>query len=398
MVTSTKDRADAVIVTSDPRRLVWHVPLAEDTDATARDHIGAVLRAFDGASGVGGTGAVDAAVMAMLGWAWDAIAAPVLTVLHEQGLLTPAAQGQRWPRLWWCPVGALAQIPLHAAGHYAAHGRRESVLDWAVSSYIPTIRALDYARRPPELSAAGKNESLIVAPPVPDLPGVEDEVDRLTKVIPGAHVLDGKHATVANVLAALGQFPVAHFACHCLVDGHDPGNSRLALYDAQRGLTVAEISRCRLPDARLAYLSACETASTTPAFSDEALHATGAFLLAGYRDVIGTLWPVWDGASPDIAERVYRRLTGDGAHPPHTRLSAVALHETIRACRDTDPGRPSRWAARHPGSCVQVFSNEQSVMIGDSRKAGGVSRTFSPREWLGFLRAANSGSNLLDAL
>ena len=25
-------------------------------------------------------------------------------------------------RLWWCPVGALTHIPLHAAGHYADPG------------------------------------------------------------------------------------------------------------------------------------------------------------------------------------------------------------------------------------------------------------------------------------
>jgi len=356
IVTSTKDRGDALIVTSDPHHPVRHVPLAPDTDAAARKHIGAVLRAFDGASGVSGTDAVDAAVTAMLGWAWDAITAPVLTVLGQQGLLASAAQGQRRPRLWWCPVGALAQIPLHAAGHYTKTGRHESVLDWAVSSYIPTIRALGYARRSPERSDAGRTESLIVAVPevpqdsgrcpVPDLDGVDDEVRRLNKTIPGVRLLNGKHATAANVLAALDRFPVAHFACHCLVDGYDPGNSQLVLYDgAQRSLTAAEISRRHLPNARFAYLSACRTASTTSAFSDEALHATGAFLLAGYRDVIGTLWPVWDHASADMAEQVYRRLTGDGAHPPRTHLSAVALHEAVRTCRDSDPCRPSRWAA-----------------------------------------------------
>ena len=78
--------------------------------------------------------------------------------------------------------------------------------------------------------------------------------------------------TVADVLAALDQFPVVHFACHCLVDGYDPSRSRLALYDGggQHGLTVAEISRRHLTGARLAYLSACESPSTTSAFSDEA--------------------------------------------------------------------------------------------------------------------------------
>jgi CHAT domain len=347
MVTSTKDRSDALIMTSDSRWPVGHVRLAEDTDAAARRHGAAVLRAF---KSVGGTHSVDAAVTAMLGWAWDAIAAPVLGALHQQGLLTPGA-GQRWTRLWWCPVGSLAQIPLHAAGHYAGPGRRVSVLDWVVSSYVPTIRSLAYARRPPESSAAGSNECLIVAVPevgeplVANLDGAGEEARRLCGVIPGARVLSGERATVANVTDALKRSPVVHFACHCVVDSSDPGKSSLLLYDgAERGLTVTEISRLHLTDARLAYLSACDTTSTALAFSDEALHVTGAFLLAGYRDVIGSLWPVLDEAGSHIAEQVYVSLTGDGGHPPHTRLSAAALHEAIRTSSESDPDRPSRWA------------------------------------------------------
>jgi tetratricopeptide (TPR) repeat protein len=350
MVTSTTDRTDALIVTPNSRRPVRPVKLAEDTDTKARGHIDAVLHAFSSVR----IGALDAAVTAMLGWAWDAIAAPVLWTLHKQGLLAPAA-GQRWPRLWWCPVGALAQIPLHAAGHYADPGRRESVLDWAVSSYAPTIRSLAYAPRSAESSAAGSKESLIVAvpevprrpgeEPVPDLPCAENEARRLSEVIPGARVLRGELATVKNVTDKLDLFPVAHFACHCVVDFRDPGKSALVLYDGkERGLTVAEISRLQLANGRLAYLSACQTTSTALAFSDEALHVTGAFLLAGYRDVIGTLWPVLDDASADIAEQVYRSLTGNGDHPPHTHLSAAALHEAIRTRSESDPGHPSRWA------------------------------------------------------
>ncbi len=158
-------------------------------------------------------------------------------------------------------------------------------------------------------------------------------------------MLRGELATVKNVTHELDLFPVAHFACHCTVDVRDPGKSSLVLYDGkEQGLTVAEISRLDLKNAGLAYLSACETTFTPLAFSDEALHVTGAFLLAGYRDVIGTLWPVLDDASADIAEQVYQSLTGNGAHPPHTNLSAAALHEAIRTRSVSDPGHPSRWA------------------------------------------------------
>ena len=57
-------------------------------------------------------------------------------------------------------------------------------------------------------------------------------------------------------------------------------------------LTVAEIAQLDLPDADLAFLSACNTTDTAPRLVDEAVHITGAFHLAGYRHVIGTLTPV----------------------------------------------------------------------------------------------------------
>ncbi len=89
MVTSTRDRSDALIVTSELSRPVQHVELPADTDAKARGHIDAVLQAFSSVR----VGALDAAVTAMLGWAWDAIADRVLRTLYKQGLLAPAAGG-----------------------------------------------------------------------------------------------------------------------------------------------------------------------------------------------------------------------------------------------------------------------------------------------------------------
>lgn len=50
------------------------------------------------------------------------------------------------------------------------------------------------------------------------------------------------------------------------------------------------------------YLSACSTAEVK-AFSlkDEALHATSSFLVAGLGHVIGSLWPVSDEISVEVA-------------------------------------------------------------------------------------------------
>lgn len=70
---------------------------------------------------------------------------------------------------------------------------------------------------------------------------------------------------------------------------------------------MADISRLRLRDVHLAYLSACSTTRTRPELADEAIHITGAFLLAGYRHVVGTLWPVVDRVCTQIAGTFYTR-------------------------------------------------------------------------------------------
>jgi CHAT domain-containing protein len=52
------------------------------------------------------------------------------------------------------------------------------------------------------------------------------------------------------------------------------------------------------------------------------VHITGAFQLAGYRNVVGTLWPVNDATSADIARTTYEKLTQGGDTAPRTDLSA----------------------------------------------------------------------------
>ena len=155
------------------------------------------------------------------------------------------------------------------------------------------------------------------------------------------------------MLAELPRHSIAHFACHCVGDTTSPSESHLLLHDyVFRPLTVSAISQLSLPDASFAYLSACETSATAPALADEAIHLTGAFQLAGYRHVIGTLWPVNDGAAERITASVYESMTSNGATSPDVTSAAVALHDAVRTLRARCSGdRPSWWAAHvHLGS------------------------------------------------
>jgi CHAT domain-containing protein len=79
------------------------------------------------------------------------------------------------------------------------------------------------------------------------------------------------------------------------------------------------------------YLSACETAIGPARFADGMPGLQRAFLRAGARGVIATLWPVEDVYAGQFATDFYRRYT---AGVPAAR----ALAETQRAWMQPPPG------------------------------------------------------------
>uniref|UniRef100_UPI0010418B95 CHAT domain-containing protein n=1 Tax=Protofrankia symbiont of Coriaria ruscifolia TaxID=1306542 RepID=UPI0010418B95 len=219
-----------------------------------------------------------------------------------------------------------------------------------VSSYTPTIRALTHARRPQppdsdSTGTAGRGQGRIVAVAMPHTPGASDlltaqaEATGLEERFPGrVTVLTGPDATQDRVLAALPGARWAHFACHGHADLENPSASRLLLTDhQQRPLTVVDVARLRLDTAELAFLSACSTAQPG-VLTDEVIHLASAFQLAGYRHVIGTLWPINDQHAVDIATDIYTTLPPPGNS---TIDAAAVLHATTRRIRD-------RWGREQP--------------------------------------------------
>ncbi|MGW6309755.1 CHAT domain-containing protein [Streptomyces niveus] len=355
-------RCDALVLTGDPADPVHVVPLRGLTEAEVARRLMTLGTAIDATGDPAmdpvGRRAAQRDILGVLAWLWDTVTEPVLTALdHTQ----PPAPGEPLPRVWWCPVGILAYLPLHAAGHHEdladdsphRHAPR-TVLDRVVSSYTATVRGLARARaRSRERAGGTATRTAIVA--VPDAPGAgllagaATEADLLTGLVPGAAVLP--HPTRSSVLAALPHHRVAHFACHSEPHRTDPWRGRLILQDHRTDpLTVADIGALRL-DGGLAFLSACNTTLTAPRLADEALHMTGAFQLAGYPHVVGTQWPVADRAAHQLAADFYGRLTADGTTPPRPDLSAEALHHATRRLRDGYPVTPTVWAAHtHTGA------------------------------------------------
>ncbi|MEV0355709.1 CHAT domain-containing protein [Nocardia sp. NPDC050697] len=269
----------------------------------------------------------------ILGWLWDAVAEPVLERLGH----TAAPPGD-WPRVWWSPIGRLALLPIHAAGRFPDGA---AVLDRVVSSYTPTLRALQYAK-----SRATNAEGDLAIVAIGAVPGgttlgsVRREAADIAALTPATTLRDAA-ATVDAVRAALGTHASVHFACHAASDPDDPSAGHLVVHDGR--LSVLDISALDLSGARLAVLSACETSRGTQRIPDEGLHLVSAFQLAGFPQVIGTLWQVNDLVARQVAVELHRGIAaGEDA--------ATALHHAVRGCRERYAAAPALWAAHlHSG-------------------------------------------------
>jgi hypothetical protein len=333
------------------------LPLPGLTPDAEFEHVDAFLAALDSSAPGAGGRAAGQRLGDTLGWLWDTVTGPVLDRL---GIGGPPAGGQPWPRLWWCVSGLLSFLPVHAAGHHDTRhdAAPATVIDRVVSSYTPTVRALAHARRSrPAAGGTGSAAALgggrVVAVAMPrttgadDLPGAQAETTGLRRRLGGrVTVLTGPQATHEAVLAALPRARWAHFACHGAADPDDPSSSHLLLADhQQRPLTVADVARLRLDDAELAFLSACSTARPGRRLTDEAIHLASAFQLAGYRHVVGTLWPIDDGDAVAVADHIYAAITTG------TGDVAGAVHAATRSLRNRWADCPSVWASHiHAGA------------------------------------------------
>jgi tetratricopeptide (TPR) repeat protein len=144
-----------------------------------------------------------------------------------------------------------------------------------------------------------------------------------------------------------------HFATHGLADLRQPLASLLLLPALDTAgnptyLTAGQVQEWR-GDADLVYLSACETAVGPARFADGLPGLQRAFLRAGARGVVATLWPVEDVYASQFATDFYRRYTGGMS-------ASQSLSETQRAWMEPAPGiRESEQAHRRMTAWAHAY-------------------------------------------
>lgn len=128
----------------------------------------------------------------------------------------------------------------------------------------------------------------------------------------GSTVLLGKNASEAALKQQdLSRFRILHFAAHAIASERDPERAGLVMHsgsDSEDGLWQPREIRRQNMQADLVTLSACETALGKIEGQAGIANLATAFLLAGTRNVVASLWMVDDRSTATIMTYFYARL------------------------------------------------------------------------------------------
>ena len=233
------------------------------------------------------------------------------------------------------PLGPWRDKLTHIGHLYVVHGGHPRAFDVATAtfesrgplllsktvSYLPAARLLSLLTDP-----ATPGSPLIIADPRGDLAGAAAEGAQVAGLLqaPGAALLTGAEATAEAALPRLSGAGLVHFAGHGVLRRRAPWETHLALHDTDR-LTLYDILS-HPTDARLIFLSGCETGVDEISLDEALVGLPEAFLAAGARSVVATARPVHDRSALAFVRHFYRALA-EGQRPADAlRVAAMALH------------------------------------------------------------------------
>ena len=175
------------------------------------------------------------------------------------------------------------------------------------------------------------------------LPAARRDATELTRFLPRAITLTDGDATVGRVLQSAHDARVLHLATHAVPNPVDAWKSLLALApagDTDGALYLHDIAEEDLENLELVVLAGCRTA-VDGGGSGQVRSLATAFLVAGARDTIASLWDIEDRASSELTREFFRSLV-PGTDPTDA-LRAAQL--TMLRSDDPELRSPRTWAA-----------------------------------------------------
>lgn len=176
----------------------------------------------------------------------------------------------------------------------------------------------------------------------------EKEVESISKFF-NTSILTGRNANYTNFLKLSKDFDIVHLAMHAEVDDKQPLNSKLLFSNfdnssiGEKQVTVADIYNMDI-NSKLLVLSACNTGKGKIRNGEGTLSLARAFMYAGCKSIVMTLWSVEDESSSVLMESFYKNL-----NKGYTKAKALQLAK-VEYLKNNPPSKthPYFWAGFIP--------------------------------------------------
>jgi CHAT domain-containing protein len=262
-----------------------------------------------------------------------------LAVLYQILIKPIAAQVAGADRLIIVPDRQIHEVPFGAL--YDTERHRYIVDDYTVSL---APRAALITRSIPRQALT---PVLVVSDPrngdEPALPNAMQEANAIGSMYDSATLLIAEHATRARFIAAAQRSGMIHYAGHADSSSADPFGSLHLVSDASGrsgDLDANAIASLNLRRAELVILAACGTMRGDFQHVEGMPSIARAFLAAGARNVVGTLWEVDDDAVTPLFQRMHSELRHGSDPPAALRIAQAAFAHD----RNVRLSHPSTWA------------------------------------------------------
>ena len=206
---------------------------------------------------------------------------------------------------------------------------------------VPTLTSLKLMTECPEGYHSTSGALLVGDPFVEDiryrgsrilqLPAAKEEVEMIGAIL-NIKPLTGKEATKAEVLSRLNSVALVHIAAHGRAEtgeiflSPNPTVAKKKLKEEDFLLTMADVLKAKLR-ARLVVLSCCHS-GRGKIKSEGVVGLARAFLGAGARSVLASLWAISDEATLQFMRYFYEHLA-------EGQRVSKALHQTMKQMRES---------------------------------------------------------------
>ena len=147
--------------------------------------------------------------------------------------------------------------------------------------------------------------------PLPDLPGVEREIDRIGTLFKESRVFREHEATASTLRSFSTQASIIHLSSHALVNPRAPLQNAFVLAPENEngsGLLYLHELQGEFADIPLVNLSGCDTAQGTVQRGEGMRSLQYAFRAVGAQATLSTLWPIDDDAAVALNDVFYQHL------------------------------------------------------------------------------------------